>query len=504
VLAWFRLVAQRVNEADQTLTRQVAKLPPSHADGALQVLTRAANHSVLWLAIAFVLGSRRGATRRAALRGVLAIGGTSLVTNVMAKPLMPRRRPAADALPDYRTLPNPPTSSSFPSGHAASAAAFATAVTIECPPAGAVIAPLAATVAYSRLHCGVHWPSDVLAGVLLGGAIALTTRRWWPVRPSTPAEARPHSDAPALADGAGLVVVTNKDSGDPATDPTKRIAQLLPGARTVLVTPGEDVAARLVSEIDAGTSAVGVAGGDGSVAAGAAVAARCSLPFAVLPAGTFNHFARDVGIETISATADAVRGGNAVTVDLAIVIVNGSVRHFVNTASLGGYPDLVRLRTQWSPRIGRWPAMVVALARVLARAEPLRMTLNGREMSAWMLFVGNGPYEPRGMVPVWRPALDSGLLDVRYLRADVRLSRLRFAVAALSGALHRSRVYVQREMPWARVRVRGRPVALATDGEVPATGNEFEFGVDQARLTVYRPEPSPSEVEVSGSGTSPA
>jgi undecaprenyl-diphosphatase len=299
------------------------------------------------------------------------------------------------------------------------------------------------------------------------------------------------------------VVVTNKDSGDPATDPTSQIERLLPGARIVLIASGEEVAIRLVSEIDAGTSAVGVAGGDGSVAAGAAVAARRGLPFALFPAGTFNHFARDIGTGTISTTADAVRAGNAVTVDLAIVIVDGNVRHFVNTASLGGYPDLVRLRAQWSPRISKWPAMVVALARVFARAEPLRLTLNGRQTSVWMLFVGNGPYEPRGMVPAWRPALDSGLLDVRYLRADVRLSRLRFAAAALSGALRRSRVYVQREVPWLRVRVHGRPVALATDGEIPTTGNEFEFGVDQARLTVYRPEPSPSDVEVPGSETSP-
>ncbi len=88
----------------------------------------------------------------------------------MLKPLLPRRRPAAAELPDYQTLPDPPTSSSFPSGHAASAAAFATAVAMESPRAGLAIAPLAAAVAYSRVHVGVHWTSDVVAGAAVGPA----------------------------------------------------------------------------------------------------------------------------------------------------------------------------------------------------------------------------------------------------------------------------------------------------------------------------------------------
>jgi diacylglycerol kinase family enzyme len=105
----------------------------------------------------------------------------------------------------------------------------------------------------------------------------------------------------------------------------------------------------------------------------------------------------------------------------------------------------------------------------------------------WLVFVGNGPYHPRGMVPAWRPALDSGLLDIRYLRADLRLSRTRFVLAALTGALYRSRVYVQREAPSVSVTVTGAPVALATDGEVPLSGNRFDFAVAEGRLAVYRP-----------------
>lgn len=187
--------------------------------------------------------------------------------------------------------------------------------------------------------------------------------------------------------------------------------------------------------------------------------------------------------------AAAVTAGEAVSVDLATVTVDGTLRRpFLNTASLGGYPDLVRVRKGLQHRLGKWVAAGLALIRVLAEAKPLHIVLDGRTVAVWLLFVGNGPYHPRGMVPTWRPALDSGLLDIRYLRADLRLSRVRFLLAALTGALHRSRTYVQREAPELKVVVLGEPVALATDGEVPVAGNRFDFAVEPERLAVYRPE----------------
>ena len=487
--SWPRVSAKRINKTDLAITRRIARLRRSRADRGLLRLTSTANHSVLWFTIAAVLAARRGATRRGALRGVIAIGGASLTANAIGKPVFPRRRPAADALPDFRTMPDPPTSSSFPSGHAASAAAFVTAVAMESPAVGAVLAPLAATVGYSRVHTGVHWPSDVVAGALLGTGVALATRRWWPVRPTTPARARPRTDAPALPGGAGLSVVTNPRSGYPDVDPAERLTELLPKARVVSLEADDDLTGRLAGGLDETTEAAGVAGGDGSVGAAARLAAGRGLPLAVFPAGTLNHFARDIGVESFEDVADAVQTGTAGAVDLATVRVDGGTsRPFLNTASVGGYPDMVRLREGMQDRLGKWLAAGVALTRVLAAARPLQVMLDGRPASVWLLFVGNGPYHPRGMVPAWRPALDSGLLDIRYLRADLRLSRTRFVLAALTGALGHSRTYVQREAPALRVRVLGEPVALATDGEVPVRGTRFDFAVEEARLTVYRPD----------------
>jgi undecaprenyl-diphosphatase len=143
---WLRKVAQEINRVDRELVRRSAVIPHWPADAGLRALSTAANHSLLWLAAAAVLASRNGSTRRGALRGVAAIGGASFVINALAKPLLPRRRPAYDDLPVARRLAlrDHPRSSSFPSGHAASAAAFATAVTMESPAVGLAVAPVGA------------------------------------------------------------------------------------------------------------------------------------------------------------------------------------------------------------------------------------------------------------------------------------------------------------------------------------------------------------------------
>jgi undecaprenyl-diphosphatase len=480
---------------DRELVRRSAGIPRWPADAGLKGLTTAANHSLLWFAAAAVLASRKGATRHAALRGMAAIGGASFTINALAKPLLPRRRPAYADLPVARRLAlhDHPTSSSFPSGHAASAAAFATAVAMESPAVGLAVAPIAAAVAYSRVHTGVHWPSDVVAGMLMGTGIALATRRWWPLRVGESADSRHSVWVPTLPEGEGLVVLVNPSSGTDGEHPGTELAAVWPAARQVFAEPDGDLTKQLEAELDAAdrpVRALGVAGGDGTVAAVAAVAASRGLPLVVVPAGTLNHFARDIGVIELSDAVKAVHDGSAVAVDLGGVRIDDTPPHwFVNTASLGGYPDLVELRERRESRWGKWPAAAIALIRVLREADPLVARIDGIPRKVWLVFVGNGLYRPRGFAAAVRHRLDSGLIDVRYLRADVQLSRTRFLIAALAGALEQSRTYVQREAAELQVEVLGPLVALATDGEVIAEGRRFQFFTQPAALKVYRPDP---------------
>ena len=494
MLDWLRRVASQVNSIDRELVRRSAAIPPTPVDTGLKALTTSANHSLLWFTVAALLFGRKGPARRAAMRGVLAISGASFTANILGKPVMPRRRPAYEDVPVERRLAHAerPGSSSFPSGHAASAAAFATAVTMESPAVGMVVAPTAAAVAYSRVHTGVHWPSDVAAGMLLGTGVALVTRRWWPLRVEEAAESSHPARVPALPDGEGLVVVVNPHSGADREHPGAELATAWPLARLVFCKPDIDLTEQLAAELDdpdRPVRALGVAGGDGTVAGVAAVAAGRGLPLVVVPSGTLNHFARDVGVTSLQNAVDAVCQGSAVAVDLGAVDVDDEPpRYFVNTASLGGYPDLVRFREGLQSRLGKWPAAAVALIRVLQESHPLTVLIDDVPQQVWLVFVGNGLYRPRGFAAAARHRLDSGLLDVRYVRADRRLSRSRFLIGALSGALEQSRIYIQDKRTELRVEILGPPVALATDGEVGAEGTRFRFTNRPAALQVYRPE----------------
>ena len=149
-------------------------------DRAMSRLSRAADYSRLSLgsaAVLAVVGGRDG--RRAAVIGLASVAVTATVANLIAKPLGRRRRPdrIAQEVPLARQV-RMPVSSSFPSGHTAAAFAFATGVGHVSPAAAAPLRALAALVAYSRVHTGVHYPGDVAAGSLLGIVLAEVTARW--------------------------------------------------------------------------------------------------------------------------------------------------------------------------------------------------------------------------------------------------------------------------------------------------------------------------------------
>lgn len=164
---------------DAALYAAVAATPTPTLDRALGRLSSAADYSRLWIgsgALLALLGGRDGA--RAAALGLGSVAVTATLVNAAMKPLGHRRRPdrEADGVPTARHVPTP-SSSSFPSGHSAAAFAFATGVGHTLPHTAAPIRALAALVAYSRVHTGVHYPGDVVVGALLGAALAQATTR---------------------------------------------------------------------------------------------------------------------------------------------------------------------------------------------------------------------------------------------------------------------------------------------------------------------------------------
>jgi undecaprenyl-diphosphatase len=156
----------RLQELDERLLQRAVRVRSPHLDPLLVGITRAASYSVLWLAIAGVLAARgRERGRRAAAHGLAAVGVAATVANGPAKLLTRRSRPSPES---SQSLIGLPRSTSFPSGHSASAFAFATGACSQAPGLAPLLVPLAGAVAYSRVHTGVHYPSDVAAGAALG------------------------------------------------------------------------------------------------------------------------------------------------------------------------------------------------------------------------------------------------------------------------------------------------------------------------------------------------
>jgi undecaprenyl-diphosphatase len=466
---------------DARLHAFIGRLPMTPADRWLRRLSTFANHGRLWLVIGVLLGVRKGPLRRGAVRGLGSMAMSSALVNVVLKRIFGRVRPDLENLQHHRRLRREPGSLSFPSGHSSSAAAFVTGLAMESPLAGAALAPVALGVGYSRVHVGVHYPGDVVAGLAVGGAVAAATHHWWRVRPTEPARVRDAAEAPALPEGEGLVIAVNPRSGPDDYDPSADIRRLLPRAEILETTPETGVDELLGEAAASGRArALGVAGGDGSVAAAAAIAIEHGLPLAVIAAGTLNHFARDVGLETPQDTADAVVSGEAVRVDVADV--NGTP--FLNTASIGAYPEMVRRRDRLSRRMGKWLALTVAAAQVLRHQSPVSLVVNSRPMKVWIVFVGNCLYTPRGLSPAWRPRLEDGQLDVQYLRADLRFGRTRAVLATLLGVSQHTRSYGHFSADEVRIVSRSGLKQVAYDGEMGEKATEFRFTKRQA-LTVY-------------------
>jgi membrane-associated phospholipid phosphatase len=163
-----------LNRLDAAVYAAIARTPTPGLDQALGRLSRAADFSKLWLASASALAAFGGEQgRRAAGNGIASLALASALVNAVLKPLWGRRRPerVKHRVPFARRVRMPKTRS-FPSGHAASGFAFATGVASAAPVPGGLLTALAALVAYSRVHTGVHYPSDVVAGAVIGAGLS--------------------------------------------------------------------------------------------------------------------------------------------------------------------------------------------------------------------------------------------------------------------------------------------------------------------------------------------
>ncbi|MCU1424127.1 MAG: hypothetical protein JWM51_418 [Microbacteriaceae bacterium] len=232
-------------------------------------------------------------------------------------------------------------------------------------------------------------------------------------------------ELPRRPEGEGLFVVMNPNSGVSVVraDPETVIRRRLSRARVHVLDEGEQIraviAAAAASEpIDI----LGVCGGDGTVTAVAHLARELGVPLLAIPGGTFNHFVRATGVESVDDAIDALQAGHGVSVDVAELSIDGGETVTVlNAASIGVYPAFVAERETLQSSFGKWIAGIVAARRVLRAAEPVDVRLGTRRARVWSLYVGVDANVPETVAPMRRYRLHGGVLDVRVLHARSRV-----------------------------------------------------------------------------------
>jgi undecaprenyl-diphosphatase len=381
-----------------------------------------------------------------------------------------------------------PTSNSLPSGHSASAAAFAVGVGLENAPLGLGLALLAGLVGLSRVATGAHYPGDVFIGFGIGATVAVLGARVVPpvVARNLPATDPLQVEAPLRPDGAGVVMVVNPASGDGAgAQMAEQLREHLPAAEIVELGPDDDLKNALRDAAER-AEVLAIAGGDGSVSCAAGIAVDNNLPLAVFPGGTFNHFAKDIGCDTAAKTIQAIKDGSAFRVDLVCFNDDNIV---INTASIGAYPDFVQTRERLEHKISKPLASVYAMLHTLRRDEPVRIAYDNKTIQTSLLFIGNSTYLPSGFAPSRRTHLDDGLIDVRILETAKRFSTLRILTSLMLGRLERSPLYHERQVPEFSFRSLDGPTTIATDGEVGSEHETATFSVRYRALAVFRLPP---------------
>jgi len=366
----FRILAA-LDVWDRWLFDRLTRRERRVIDGGLKRLSNSANRSVLWLAIAAliaILGGRRG--RHAAIRGVLSIAITSTLVNLPLKYLARRDRPPMRR--GDRPLPvSLPGSFSFPSGHSASAFAFATGVALEEPRLLVPILPLAAGVAYSRVHLRVHYPLDVLAGVTIGTAMGLASepvmraaRQWWDARVPVP--------EPERAKTNEVILVSSPHAGRGAYLERARRAMGTIGLKVVAEISVEDMARLpgMVARNGSTPPIVVAAGGDGTVGSVANAVIGTPAVMAILPLGTSNDFARSLHVPLhVENAVRLISNGRVSRVDVGRLKREGHApRHFVHAAAAGLNVQFAKLATRADLR-RRLGKLTYAIAAAMALKE---------------------------------------------------------------------------------------------------------------------------------------
>lgn len=240
------------------------------------------------------------------------------------------------------------------------------------------------------------------------------------------------------------------------------------------------------SMIARGATRLVAVGGDGSVSAVAAAVARTDVELGVIPAGTFNHFARDHDIPTeFDAACEVARSGRVIRADVGWV----NHRLFLNTSSVGVYANFVRVRERLEARLPYWLASAFAMARTFARVRPFSVSfeteLVQRQYVTPLVFIGLSERELK--LPTLGNRVDNGRSGLHVLivrgRTRARLVALAFAAAARGTRATTRTPHLDGFLIDACV-IEQRHSTVAVDGEVVTLESPLRYEIGRGALNL--------------------
>ncbi|MGI9088864.1 MAG: diacylglycerol/lipid kinase family protein [Chthoniobacterales bacterium] len=297
-----------------------------------------------------------------------------------------------------------------------------------------------------------------------------------------------------------MIVILNRAAGNSAksseeSDEKIRALFAQAGAEASIHHPDEnqDLAAIARAAVDGPEELIVAGGGDGTISAVAGVLAGTQKILGVLPRGTLNHFAKDLGLPLdLPAAVQTILHGRIAEVDVGEM----NDRVFINNSSLGIYPEIVAQREAQQERFGRgkWPAFVWATLTALHRFPflNLRITIEGKSISrrSAFLFIGNNAYEIAGFKIGERKSLQTGRLGLYLARRTGRFGLFRLAFNALLGRLHQAKDFESFTVREATIETHKSKMLVAMDGEVTELRTPLHYRIRTRALRVMRPRES--------------
>lgn len=292
-----------------------------------------------------------------------------------------------------------------------------------------------------------------------------------------------------------IPVLINQESGSAKDDPDleRAIALLFRSVgieAAVEWCAGAGLAERCTILAKRGARAIVVGGGDGTISAAASALAGTATSLGVLPLGTLNHFARDLGISSdLKEAARIIAASRQLKVDVAEV--NG--RAFINNSAVGLYPLMVIDRESQRRRSGRgkWPALVVAAVRTLFRFRHQRLTLHihGKEarVDTPLLFVGNNDYRLDLRGAGRRRSVADGHLAVIAMAKNTRRGFFAAVARALVGRARETDLIRIANVSTLRVESRRSRLPVTLDGEVESMTPPLLYRIRPRDLIVLAP-----------------